>query len=496
TGYDAIILEGAATEPVYLEINDQVVLFHSAAQHWGKDTFQTEDAILAEVGQPESQALAIGPAGENLVRFACIENNYWRSAGRTGVGAVMGSKNVKAIVFYGQAKVQLADPELFAECLQDLAAKAKDNPAVTAYRKYGTTGMVSTMNGVRAFPSRYWSQGQMTNWEKISGDQLHAEFTVKSSACPKCFLHCGKTTTVNSGRHQGLTLEGPEYETLYAFGGLCGIDQLAEIIYLNDLCDRLGMDTITTGNLLALVMEAGQQGRLDTTLQYGDAEGAAELIRAIATGSGIGQILARGIKYASQEWDLTDLAIHVKGLEPPGYEPRRLHGMGLAYAVSTRGACHLRATFYKPELAGMIDPKAVEGKAELFIDYENRLTIFNTGILCVFYRDFLLWPDLQKLVKAVTGWEYTEEELKTLANRVVSLTRTFNAREGATKAADTLPPRFFREAINDGKDFITEDELQFLVDEYYRLRGWDDAGYSKATESSQVYGVMNESKGD
>lgn len=477
TGFDAIIVEGAAASPTYLEITDSKVEFHDASHLWGKDTYYTEDMVLEEIAVPGAQAVVIGPAGENLISFACIENNYWRSAGRTGLGAVMGSKKVKAIVFHGNAKCDIADPELLKSLLKALVAKAKDNPGVKAYQTYGTTQMVRTMNGAKCFPTRYWSDGSFDKWEDISGDALLANFHVKPKACPNCFLACGKLTTVKEGKYAGLTIEGPEYETLYAFGGLCCINKLDEIIHLNDICDKLGIDTITAGNLAAFTIEAVERGKIKAELKYGDAEGVAKLLEDIAYKRGLGKILAQGIKKAAKAWDMEDVAIHVKGMEPSGYEPRVLKGMGLAYATSTRGACHLRATFYKAELSGMIDPSATVGKAQLFIEFENRLTIFNTQVLCVFFRDLLPWPDLIQLVNAVTGWNYTQQELEEVANRVVTLTRVFNAREGAAKKEDNLPKRFYKEPVNDGKNIIAEEELKFMVDEYYSLRGWNDDGF-------------------
>lgn len=473
TGYDAIIVEGAARTPVYLEISDREVRFHDASHLWGKDTYATEDNVLAEVGVPGAETVVIGPAGENLVRFACLENNYWRSAGRTGLGAVMGSKKLKAIVFHGEARCQVADPDLLREAAKSVIAKGKDNPGVKAYRTYGTTVMVSVLNTAKTFPTRYWSEGALEGWEKISGDALINNFKVRSRACPGCFLSCAKLTEVTDGPRAGLKIEGPEYETIYSFGGLCCIDRLDEIMYLNDLCDRFGMDTISAGNLCALLMEAKSRGRLDVPLSYGDSGGVARLLEDIAYRRGVGDVLAQGIKYASVTWGLDDLAIHVKGLEPAGYDPRVLKGMGLAYATSTRGACHLRATFYKPELSGVTDPSKVEGKAEVFVDYENRLTIFSTQILCVFFRDLILWEDLERFVEGLTGLKYSRSELAAIANEIVTLTRRFNAREGATRDDDSLPSRFFAEAINDGKNAITPDEVKYMVDEYYRIRGWD-----------------------
>ncbi|MEW5762925.1 MAG: aldehyde ferredoxin oxidoreductase family protein [Bacillota bacterium] len=476
TGYDAVIVEGAAGEPTYLEIGDGGVVFRAAAHLWGKDTYATEEAVLAEVGRKDAQAVVIGPAGENLVRFACLVNNRWRSAGRTGLGAVMGAKKLKALVFHGRARCDIAHPELLREIAGRLRAEGKDNPGVKAYRTYGTPVMVGIVNGAGAFPSRYWRAGSDPRWENLSGEALLQNFAVQPRACPNCFLACGKLVTVKEGKHAGLTIEGPEYETIYAFGGLCGINDLAEIIRLNDLCDRLGMDTITAGNLLGLLMEAGARGRVQGFPAYGDAEGAAALLRDVAGRRGAGRLLARGIRDAARELELEDLAVHVKGLEPAGYDPRVLKGMGLAYATSTRGACHLRATFYKAELSGMIDPATVDGKAALFIDFENRLTLFNTQIICVFFRDLLPWDKLAQVIRAVTGRDLTREELAGTANRIVTATRLFNIREGATRADDTLPRRFFEEPINDGRNIITPEELRRMLDDYYRLRGWDENG--------------------
>ncbi|AGL03825.1 aldehyde ferredoxin oxidoreductase family protein [Desulfoscipio gibsoniae] len=471
-GYDAIIFEGMSDKPVFVEISDQGVVFHDASGLWGQDTYATEDAVLEKVNVPGAQALVIGPAGENLVRFACIENNRWRSAGRTGMGAVMGSKKLKAVVFHGSSKAEIADPELLKDVVKRIRDLGKDNPGVEAYRTYGTTGMVKTMNGANCFPNRYWNRVYDPNWENISGDTLLEQFKVKPTACNNCFMACGKHITVPEGEYAGLEIEGPEYETLYTFGGLCSFNRLDQIAYFNDLCDRLGLDTISTGNLVALVMEGVERGLLDAPVKYGDMEAAVELINQIARREGLGEILSLGIKDASQRLNLSDIAVHVKGLEPPGYDPRVLKGMGLAYATSARGACHLRATFYKPELVGISDPNTIEGKAELFIDYENRLTIFNTQILCVFFRDLIPWETLVDLNKACTGLDLTKDDLWNIANRIINANRQFNLQQGLTRADDTLPPRLFKEKLNDGRYSITPEELNKMVDDYYLLRGW------------------------
>ncbi|MBW2120799.1 MAG: aldehyde ferredoxin oxidoreductase family protein [Deltaproteobacteria bacterium] len=474
-GYDAVVLYGKSTEPVFLEISDRGVGFHDASGLWGKGTYETEDALLKAVDARGAKAVVIGPAGENLVRFALIGNDHWRCAGRTGVGAVMGSKKVKGIVFYGEAKRELAHGDLVEEFRRKTLAKAKDNPGVAAYRNLGTPMMVALLTPVASFPSRYWSQGRCEHWERLAAETMKERLSTRPRACSKCFMACGKLSEVREGRHKGLKIEGPEYETIYAFGGLCMIDRIEEIAYLNDLCDNLGLDTITAGNLAAFAIEASLRGRIPDRLDYGDVDGVARLLDGIVNRDGIGAVLAEGIRFASREWGLEDLAIHVKGMEPAGYDPRSLKGMGLAFATSDRGACHLRTTFYKPELAGISPPDRMEGKARIFVDYEDRLNIFDTMIFCRFFRDLYLWDDLREVIMATTGLDLKEEELRRIACNIADATRAFNIREGLTREDDTLPRRFFEEPIEEGRIFKRED-FDRLLAEYYQLRGWDEEG--------------------
>ena len=480
TGYDAIVLAGASTEPIYLHIHADGVDFCDAAHIWGSNAYVTEDMINAEVGVKGVQSVVIGPAGEKLVTFSCISNNYWRCAGRGGVGAVLGSKKVKGIAFSGSKKAEVAKPDQLLAFIENLKKRGKDNPGVLAYRELGTPMMVKIMNNSGAFPTRYWQAGYYSENEQINADAMQKQFTVKPKACFRCFIGCGKLSTVEDGHHKGLKVEGPEYETIYAFGGLCCIDDLSDILYLNDLCDRLGIDTITAGNLAAFAIEAGIRGKLVNAPQYGDTAAIAALLEKIVKREDEGELLARGIREAATAWGLEELAIHVKGMEPAGYDPRVLKGMGLAYATSDRGACHLRATFYKPELSGMIEPDAIEGKAQLFIDFEDRLTLFDTLIFCRFYRDLIGWNELSQVINALTGLDCDQEKLCQIAANVTDNTRRFNLREGVTAKDDTLPPRFMQEPIGENKQhLITREELQTMVSDYYRLRGWDQEGRPK-----------------
>ena len=476
TGYDAFILEEASENPVYLEITEEEVVFHDAAHIWGKGTYDTEDIIKKEVGASKVAVLTIGPAGENLIPFAVVENDYWRSAGRTGVGAVLGSKKVKGLAFHGTRKREVANPELLEKFVKKIRDKGKADAGARVYRTLGTPMLVSINNSVQAFPSRYWHLGTFDGSEELSAEKMNEQLKTSPKACAQCFMACGKLSKVQDGRHKGLKIEGPEYETIYAFGGLCMIHDLREIAYLNNICDEMGMDTITAGNLCAFAMEASFMGKITEKIPYGDPDAAADLLRDIVFRQGVGEVLSKGITYAAKAWDMEDVAIHVKGMEPAGYEPRILKGMGLAYATSPRGACHVRSTFYKAELCGMIDKDQIEGKAELFIDFEERLALHDMLIVCRFYRDLYMWDELSEIIEATTGMKMDKPYLKKTASYVIDLTRRFNIREGVTKKDDTLPNRFFDEPLGEEKKVLRREDFNRMLADYYRLRGWSEQG--------------------
>jgi aldehyde:ferredoxin oxidoreductase len=486
-GFDAILLVGKATHPTVVSIHPQGADFFPAGDLWGKDVFEaekqaTEHFSVSGDGYRKPGAIVIGPAGEKQVRFALIANDKWRCAGRAGVGAVMGAKQLKAVVFQGDRKRELAKPEEAAAYAKAFSKNHMRAPGVEAYRNMGTTMMVALMNTVGAFPAKYWNQGTCGHWEKISGETFHREHEVKPRACAKCFMACGRMAKITKGRHKDLKIEGPEYETIYAFGGLCMVEDMAEIAFLNDLCDRLGMDTITAGNLCALVMEATARGRLDAGLRYGDVDGIAALIRKMATREGLGDTLAKGIVAAAKHLKAEDIAIHVKGMEPAGYDPRVLKGMGLTFATSPRGACHLRTTFYKPELAGLIPPDQVQDKAQMLVDYEDRLNIFDTLVLCRFYRDLYSWEELEKTIHLTTGMAVSISKLREIAASIATLTRTFNLREGLTAEDDRLPRRLHEQALPSGHALSAE-EMEVMLKDYYEQRGWDLNGVPDADQS-------------
>ncbi len=479
TGYDAVIITGATERPIWIEINETGATFHPADNLWGKETYATEDHVKEAIQTLRGQtsgAVVIGPAGEALNRFAVIENDYWRSAGRTGVGAVLGSKHIKALAFHGSAKRPIADPAGLRAFTKSMAEIGKTDKGVAAYKKCGTSMLVDVMNEVGGFPTRYWQKGRCDHKDAINASALHSRCDVKPRACRKCYMACGRLATIKDGPHAGLTVEGPEYETIYAFGGLCEISSIEDIIYLNDLCDRLGMDTITAGNLVAFAMEAKLRGRIDYPISYGDTEAAAALLRDMAACQGIGLILSRGIRHAASVWGLEDVAVHVKGLEPPGYDPRALKGMGLAYASSDRGACHLRATFYKPELMGISDPRSSDDKAGEFKTWEDRLTYFDMLIVCRFYRDLYQWESLAAITRVTTGLDLTEAEMIARASAVTDDTRQFNLKHGITREDDTLPVFLTDHALPETGYSISRTEVENMVNDYYHVRGWTEAG--------------------
>ncbi len=472
TGFDAIIIKGKMDNFGYLVISDSGVEFKSDNSLKGKDAFETEKILEDRYKEFKASAITIGPAGEKLIKYAYVNNDFGRSLGRTGIGAVMGSKNLKAVVFYGNSKKEIHSYDYLKEFNRDLLKRGKVHPVFQAYRKYGTPLTVGFTTKVNAFPSKYWQQGSVPFVEKINGDALLENLEVKPESCGYCFIGCTRKSRVVRGRHEGLSIDGPEYETINVFGGLGLVDDLNEIAYLNDICDKLGVDTITAGNVIAFAIEAYKRGKINFRIDYGEVDRMAELLYLISNRDGIGDILAEGVKKASEELGLEEIAIHVKGLEPPGYDPRVLKGMGLAFGVSDRGACHLRTTFYKPELAGIIPPEQIKGKAELLIEYEDRLTIYDTLILCRFFRDIVYYDELNAIFKSLTGLDYSEKDFRSIAKKITDMAREFNLREGLKQPDDDmLPEIFFKTPYNEKS--LTKEEYKTLLRDYYNLKGWN-----------------------
>jgi len=478
TGYKVVVLEGASPEPVFVEVAEGRAALHPATDLWGTDTYAAEEQLKARVGDPKAQACVIGPAGENLLRFACIENNKWRSLGRGGAGAVMGAKNVKGVVFHGTRKPEVARPDAFRQLIRDLVAAGKDHPTTNAYKRMGTVQMVRVTNGMNMFPTRYWTKGRLDDFEPLSAETMLETYHVRNTTCPPCFITCGNLCRVPADHKTlaGLEIEGPEFETIYVFGGLCEIVDFAQVMRLNDICDRMGVDTMTAGNLCGLAIEASRRGLIDLDLDFGDADGVAAFLEMMVRREGVGDVFADGVLRVKEEIpELEGVAVHVKGMEPAGYDPRVSKGMALGYITSARGACHLRATIMKAELSGIIPIDAVEGKAAIYADWEDRFAIQDALIYCRFYRDFTTWPYLTAVVNAAVGTDFAEDELRALGARMITDSHVFNERRGFGLAQERLPGWVTERPLvdKDGKEQLTTAaELETMLREYYDVRGW------------------------
>ncbi|MCK5551830.1 MAG: aldehyde ferredoxin oxidoreductase family protein [Deltaproteobacteria bacterium] len=472
TGNDAIIIKGRSSHPVFLEISHEGVLFRDGSPIWGLPTDQSLKTILKEGEEPRATALVIGPAGEAEVKFSMVINEGGRSFGRGGLGAVWGSKMLKGVVFHGTKRRKAADLSSLKTLYEHMRKEGQGRELTRMFRTYGSPMMVGIINTMRAFPTRYWEEGAVEGWERLTGEHLKKTCQLRSTACPHCFLACGKRTRVKRGPYKGLTISGPDYQTVAAFGGLCLINSLEEIIKVNDVCNRLGLDTVSAGNVVAFAMKASQDGRLNLNLRFGDTKRTEELLHKIAYRDGLGGILAEGIREASHTLGLEDLAIHVKGLELPGFDPRSLKGMGLAYAISQRGATHLQSLFYLDEIKK--EPKTggdARERVRALVEAEDRMTLFDMLLICKFYGSYLRWTDIIDLIEAVTGRRFREEELLERASKVLNLSMAFNRQEGISVEEDTLPVKFLERGGRNGT-CLPPEELEIMVAEYHRLRGW------------------------
>lgn len=486
-GYDIVIIGGASDKPVFLYIDENGGEIRDASHLWGKTTQETEEQLKREFGK-NSAVLEIGPAGEKLVKYACIcHADAWRQAGRAGPGAVMGSKKLKAIVVVSDRKdVEVADPEAVGSLVKEISQHIKEDPVGTLaenYIKYGTPRMVEVSNELRFFPTRYWRDVYFENYKKIGPEGIAKHF-VRNRACWNCPFACGKLVEVKDGPYAGTRIEGPEFETIYAFGGLCEIDDIAAIAKINELCDLYGIDTITAGNVIAFAIEAHRLGKLDLSrkVTYSDPEGVLWLIEKIVRREGVGDILAEGVKSAAEALSLTDIAVESRGLEPAGYDPRSLPGMALAYALSDRGACHLRSVMYAIDLSGKVERFSLSSeKVSLYVDNEDRFNIFDCIVLCRFSRQIFSWERLEKMVKALTGLPYDKSKLKEISHRIQTLSRLINLECGGHCTKDTISKRFFKEPVKvaDKTVKVDEEELQKAIKEYYSIRGWDENGVPK-----------------
>lgn len=483
-GFDALYIKGKAAEPVYIVIKNDQIQIKAAAELWGRDTRETTELLKQKEGSQVSVA-CIGPAGENLVKYAAIINDYSRALGRGGVGAVMGAKNLKAIVVDGEKKVPVADPERLDFVVYETNKWLKANPITSqGLPEFGTAVLVNLFNELGILPTRNFQQSQFERAEDISGERLAETLTIKRSGCYACPIQCSRVTKV--GEQSG---EGPEYETIWSFGAQCGIADLELITRANYLCNLLGLDTISTGSTIGCAMELAEKGHLTEDLAFGSREKILELIEFIAYRRSIGNDLAEGSKRLAEKYGAPELAMQVKGLELPAYDPRGTQGMGLALATSNRGACHLRAYMVGPEVLGvpkLVDPYSPAGKAGLTINFQNINAAMDTLVLCRFIGLAVSEEYFARLLTAVTGINYQPQDLHIIGERIWNLERLFNLKAGFSAADDTLPPRLLKEPVQSGPAAGMVVQLETIVREYYHYRGWDKQGVPTPAKLRQL----------
>ncbi len=492
-GYDAIIIRGKSENLVYLYVSDDDVEFCDAKHLAGLDTFKTEDRIRREKEDKSIRIACIGPAGENLVRFAHINTERYRQAGRGGLGAVMGSKNLKAVAIKGTKPVELYDAESFVRIAKETIRKVLENETVKARRRWGTARVLLYTNDIGLLPTRNFKEATFEKAEEISAETLEKKFWVKHKACHSCPVNCGKLGVVKTGKYAGTVVEGIEYETLALIGANCGIGDYEVIAYANMLCDALGLDTISTGNVIAFAMECFEKGIIKKheadglELKFGNTETLIQLIRKIALREGLGDFLAEGVKKISEKLgkESEKFAMHVKGLELPGYDPRASPGMSLAYVTADRGGCHTRSWPVSYEVKGkapdgtVIDRFSVEKRAEIVIMQQNRAAACDTLVACWFVRTAVNDELYVKMLNAATGMQFGVEEFLRVGERIWNLVRMFNLRESLQKEDERLPERVFVDAIPSGmtKDQrLEKKQLAYMLSEYYMLRGWNENG--------------------
>ena len=488
-GYDAVILTGKAEKPVYLWIDDAAVQLLDASNVWGKSPFETEDAIKGEIGDYYVRVASIGLAGEKQSKIACIINEKTRAAGRTGLGAVMGSKNLKAIAVRGTNDIVVAKPKEFIEMVKEFHERMK-GPAAQKYRTLGTAGNLMIQNSLYCLPTRNGNNAYFENAERVSGEALNDRYISKIIACNSCAMRCEHEAVVHEGPYKG-TLARMEYDNIWALGPNCGVDKLDAIIKAAELCNYYGLDATSTGVAISFLMDCHENGILSheeldgIDAHFGNADALVQLVEKIGKREGIGDILADGVKLAAEKIgkNSIQLAQQIKGLEVPGYDLRCLKTTALSFAVSFRGADHNRSGAYSMELKGKVDRlKAEKGRGKLVKDAEDIYALIDSLIICKNAKGTLYKKieEMAKLYNLVTGIEMTTEQLGIAAERISTLAKLINIREGFSRKDDTLPWKVMNQPITEEGPakgaVVTQEELDLLLDDYYQARGWNADG--------------------
>lgn len=480
-GFLGLIVEGKSESPVYLFIDDENVKILDADFLWGKDIRETDEILKEKIGDSKIHIASIGPAGENLVKYACITNDVFREFGRGGSGAVMGSKNLKAIIVRGSGDVQVHDTKGLIKLAERIYPNFKEHPKAQIRRKYGTNELVETINNLGFMCTKNNSLGTRKENKVFEGENFRKSVVKKDAACYACPIACSKNCIVESKEHGEIKIEGPEFETVGLLGTNCGLDNWEDLLRASSIADSLGIDTISGGGCIALAMECYEKGIItekDTNgleLKFGNVEAECELLRMIAYREGIGDILADGPLAAASKWGVPELAIQSKGLTPAVYDPRGAKGMGLTYATSPKGAHHMVAPVFGGEIA-QGNRLEEEGKEVLVKNTQLNFCFIDSLSICSTIQSGFGRDEQIEAFNLVTGLKLTEEEMLLKAERIWNMERMFNVKNGFTRKNDTLPKRFTKEPMPTGESKGQVVNLEPMLDKYYDLVGWDKEG--------------------
>jgi len=491
-GYDVIILEGKSEKPVYIMIEDDKVEIRDAAHVWGKVVSEATTMLEAEAPD-KARVMVIGPAGEKLSKLAAVMNDRDRAAGRSGVGAVMGSKNLKAIVVKGSKSVELADKEVLKDVVKVCNTKIRENGVTgQGLPAYGTAVLVNIINENGVFPTNNFQTSQFDKAEDTSGELLAEKYLVRKDPCYRCPIACGRYCKVDD-----IEGGGPEYETIWAFGGDCGVNDLGAIIKANHMCNEMGLDTISAGATIAAAMELYQKGyikdeELDgVSLEFGNAEAVIEWTRKMGLREGLGDKMTDGSYRLADSYGVPEFSMTVKKQELPAYDPRAIQGQGLQYATSNRGGCHVRGYLISPEILGLpekLDRFTLEGKATWVKIFQDFTAFIDSSGLCLFTSFAMGAPDYAALYNAAVGAELTANDVLLAGERVWNIERLFNLEAGILPDQDTLPKRLLEDPIAAGPSKGEVARLSELLPEYYDLRGWGTDGIP-SVERKELLGL-------
>jgi aldehyde:ferredoxin oxidoreductase len=507
SGFDGIILEGASEKPVYLIIDDEKAELRDATELWGRNVSETTRLLKGTLGDTFNVA-AIGLAGENLVSYAAVMNDLHRAAGRCGVGAVMGSKRLKAIAVRGTKKIEIAQEKAFQEVSGKQFELLNESILGAGLEAYGTTLVLDMVNVCGGLPTRNWQTGVCPFADEINGESLSEKVLVSPVGCFACPIKCGRNSEIRKGPYEGQKGEGPEYETVGTFGAMCDISDLEAITMAHYLCNDYGLDTISCGNTIAFTMECFERGILTKEdsdgleIAFGDADAMIALVHKIAKREGIGNLLAEGTRYMARRLGRGSerFAMNVKGLELPAYDSRGAKITGLAFATANRGGDHITAYVQAPtylaapflviEESEIQDPlKENPEEAKVVKELEDALTVFDAAGCCKFMGLALDADEWSAIVATLTGWEFGVEEFRKTGERIYNLERAFNVREGITRADDTLPKRLLEEPLPKGPAEGQVNNLEILLDPYYEFRGWDKTTGKPTPEKLRELGL-------